>query len=119
MSGLASYRDYEPTLDALATTHGAHNVGNVATALGLILAVFERHLDELRDGVWYDPDSREPINPRQLVPLEAVFGTRSVPADVAAAVTRVIDQMIRRGDAPSHQRWFALEQLAVSYLGES
>ncbi|OJF13312.1 ParB N-terminal domain-containing protein [Couchioplanes caeruleus] len=114
---LAAYRDYELTLDALATAHGAHNVGNVATALGIILAVFERHLGELRDGVWYDPDSGEPlVNARQLVPIETVLETRSMPADAAAVFARAVDTAVRRGDVPAEQRWRALELFAAEYL---
>ncbi|WDZ84051.1 ParB N-terminal domain-containing protein [Micromonospora cathayae] len=114
---LAGYVDYEATLDALATTHGAHNVGNVATALGLILTVFERHLGELRDGVWYDPETGEPIgNAHRLVPIETVLETRSMPADAAAVLTRAVDQLVRKGDVPADQRWRALELLAADYL---
>lgn len=114
---LAGYADYEPTLDALATAHGAHNVGNVATALGLILAVFERHLDELRDGVWYDPESGEPIgNARKLVPIETILESRSMPADAGSVVARAVDRMVRKGEVPADQRWRALELLAADYL---
>jgi hypothetical protein len=45
---LAAYRDYTTTLDALASAHVAHKVGNVATALGIVIAVFERHLTDLQ-----------------------------------------------------------------------
>ncbi|MEH1014659.1 ParB/Srx family N-terminal domain-containing protein [Micromonospora sp. CPCC 206060] len=114
---LAGYGDYEATLDALATAHGAHNVGNVATALGLILAVFERHLGELRDGVWYDPEAGEPIgNAHRLVPIETVIETRSMPADAAAVLARAVDQLVRKGEVPADQRWRALELLAADYL---
>ncbi|MFI5495576.1 ParB N-terminal domain-containing protein [Actinoplanes sp. NPDC051859] len=114
---LAAYRDYEPTLDALATAHGAHNVGNVATALGIILTVFNRHLGDLRDGVWYDPDAGEPlVNARQLVPIETVLETRSMPADAAAVFARAVDTAVRRGDVPAEQRWRALELFAADYL---
>lgn len=114
---LAGYGDYEATLDALATAHGAHNVGNVATALGLILAVFERHLGELRDGVWFDPESGEHIgNANRLVPIETVMETRSMPADAAAVLARAVDQLVRKGEVPADQRWRALEYLAADYL---
>lgn len=114
---LAAYRDYEPTLEALATAHGAHNVGNVATALGIILAVFERHLDELRDGVWYDPATGEAIvNARQLVPVETILSGRSMPADAAAVVARAIDAAVRKGDVPAEHRWQAIELFAAAYL---
>ncbi|WP_435586122.1 ParB N-terminal domain-containing protein [Micromonospora aurantiaca (nom. illeg.)] len=114
---LAGYGDYEATLDALATAHGAHNVGNVATALGLILAVFERHLGELRDGVWLDPESGEPIgHAHRLVPIETVLETRSMPADAAAVLHRAVDKLVRSGEVPADQRWRALELLAADYL---
>jgi hypothetical protein len=114
---LAAYVDYESTLDALATAHNAHNVGNVATALGLILAVFERHLGELRDGVWYDPEAGEPIgNANRLVPIETILETRSMPADAGSVLARAVDQMVRKGDVPADQRWRALELLAADYL---
>lgn len=112
---LAAYADYETTLDALATAHGAHNVGNVATALGLILAVFERHLDELRDA-WLDPATGEPVDARRLVPIETILGTRSMPADAGAVLARAVDRMVRKGEVPADQRWRALELLAADYL---
>ncbi|WP_262285958.1 ParB N-terminal domain-containing protein [Micromonospora sp. MA102] len=114
---LAGYGDYESTLDALATAHGAHNVGNVATALGLILAVFERHLGELRDGVWLDEESGEPIgHAHRLVPIETVLETRSMPADAAAVLHRAVEKLVRSGEVPADQRWRALELLAADYL---
>lgn len=114
---LAGYGDYETTLDALATAHGAHNVGNVATALGLILAVFERHLGELRDGVWLDEESGEPFgHAHRLVPIETVLETRSMPADAAAVLHRAVDKLVRSGEVPADQRWRALELLAADYL---
>ncbi|MEV4819307.1 ParB N-terminal domain-containing protein [Micromonospora tulbaghiae] len=114
---LAGYGDYETTLDALATAHGAHNVGNVATALGLILAVFERHLGELRDGVWLDEESGEPIgHAHRLVPIETVLEARSMPADAAAVLHRAVEKLVRSGEVPADQRWRALELLAADYL---
>ncbi|MDG4796891.1 ParB N-terminal domain-containing protein [Micromonospora sp. WMMD1082] len=114
---LAGYAEYETTLDALATAHGAHNVGNVATALGLILQVFERHLGELRDGVWFDPESGESIGAAgRLVPVETIIETRSMPADAAAVLTRAVNKLVAAGEVPADQRWRALELLAADYL---
>ncbi|TDB79626.1 hypothetical protein E1182_11980 [Micromonospora sp. KC721] len=114
---LARYADYESTLDALATAHSAHNVGNVATALGLILAVFERHLGELRDGVWFDPETAEPIgSANRLVPIETVVETRTMPADAAAVLARAVNKLVASGEVPADQRWRALELLAADYL---
>lgn len=102
---LARYADYEARLNALATAHGAHNVGNVAAALGLIIKVFERHLCELRDGVWFDPDSGEAIGAAgRLVPIEIVLETRSMQADAAAVLARAVYTLVRSGEVPADQR---------------
>ena len=117
---LAAYRDYEPVLDALATAHAAHNVGNVATALGVVLAVFERHLGELRDGVWYDPDTGAPDgHPRHMVPIETIVEARTMPADVGSVVARAVDRAVSRGDIDSGARWRVLELWASRYLADT
>ncbi|MBM0228225.1 hypothetical protein [Micromonospora sp. ATA51] len=89
----------------------------MATALGLILAVFERHLGELRDGVWFDPETQEPVgHAHRLVPIETVLETRSMPADAAAVLTRAVNKLVQTGEVPADQRWRALELLAADYL---
>jgi hypothetical protein len=54
---VAGLEQYEPVLDALETSRAAYEIGNSATALGVILAVFERHVGELAEG-WFDAASR-------------------------------------------------------------
>ncbi|WP_262387169.1 ParB/Srx family N-terminal domain-containing protein [Streptomyces sp. TRM49041] len=111
---LARIDQYEAVLDALDTTKGAHNIGNVAAAFAIILAVFERHLGELAEG-WYDPD--EPAAKRKgHAPIETVLGTRTMPAAAAAVVQQAIDRMIRAEGLPTDQRWRALELWAADYL---
>ncbi|MDI3421762.1 hypothetical protein [Streptomyces luteolus] len=58
---------------------GAHNIGNVAAAFVILLAVVERHLGELSEG-WYDP------------------------ADAAAVVQQAIDRMERDGEIETGHR---------------
>lgn len=111
-----AYRDYTKTLDALASAHASHNVGNVATALGVVLAVFEQHLDDLRAG-WLDPDGR-PIH-KGRVGLETVFGTRTVPAAVAATLARALRVAAERGDVETGKEWQLLGQIADRYLTEA
>lgn len=112
---LAGIDQYEATLAALQTVHQAYNVGNVATALGVVLAVFEHHLDELREG-WYDEQAQMPRH-NKLAPLESIFGVRAMPTDAAAIVAQAVDRMVEHGDVDQHSRWRALELMAADYLG--
>lgn len=111
---LARIEQYESVLDTLDTVKGAHNIGNVAAAFAILLAVVERHLGEFAEG-WYDPD--EQLAKRKgNAPIETVLATRTMPADAAAVVQRAIDRMEREGDIDAGQRWRALELWAADYL---
>jgi hypothetical protein len=111
---LAAYRDYNTTLDALASVHAAHKVGNIATALGIVLAVFEAHLTDLQGG-YLDPDG-QPTHKGD-VGLETVFGTRTVPAPAAATLARALRAAERSGDVEPGKAWQWLAALAETYLG--
>jgi hypothetical protein len=111
---LAPIKAYEATLDALASAHGAYGVTNVTTALGLVLELVTRHLDEMREG-WLTADY-EPKQPKQWVPIETVLGGRTMPAEAAAVLAKAVDHLVSAGDVPGAQRWRALELLAGDYL---
>lgn len=111
---LAGITQYEQTLRALETVRGAYSIGNVATALGIILDVFERHLTDLQDG-WVDelgePRKKKPI------PMETVFGSRTVPSDVAAVILRAVIRAKESGDIiMDSDPWRFIELLAADYL---
>ncbi|WP_413809662.1 ParB N-terminal domain-containing protein [Streptomyces sp. OE57] len=108
---VAGLEQYEPVLDALETSRAAYKVGNSATAFGVILAVFERHLGELAEG-WFDTGSGE-AHRGGTAPLETVFGVRAVPVETAAAIRAVIDRLVREGSVPENEPWRALEVLAA------
>ncbi|MFC4060217.1 ParB N-terminal domain-containing protein [Planomonospora corallina] len=112
-SWLAARADYEQTLDTLASTHAAHKVGNVATALHAILAIAERHLDELQDG-YTSPDG-EPCHTGH-VGLETVLGARTLPAPAAVTLNKAIAAAEGRGEIPTGEGWRLLERLAGEYL---
>jgi hypothetical protein len=111
---IAPMKAYELTLDTLASAHGAYGVTNVTTALGLVLELATRHLEEMREG-WITHDY-EPKQPKQWVPIETVLGGRSMPAEAAALLTKAVDRMVSAGDVPGSQRWKALEYLAGDFL---
>ncbi|MGD6752049.1 ParB N-terminal domain-containing protein [Streptomyces sp. BH105] len=106
---VAALEQYEPMLDALETSRAAYKIGNSATALGVILTVFERNLGELADG-WYDPLNGEAVR-SGTAPLETVFGVREIPVEAAAAVKNAIDQMVKSGSVPEAEPWRALDVL--------
>ncbi|WP_372407460.1 ParB N-terminal domain-containing protein [Streptomyces luteireticuli] len=111
---LARMDQYTGMLDALDTTKSAHNVGNIAAALSIVLHLVERHLGDLTEG-WYDPE-QEAATRRGNAPIETVLATRTMPADAAAIVQQAIDRMARKNEIPPDQRWRALELWAADYL---
>ncbi|MFF6801113.1 ParB N-terminal domain-containing protein [Streptomyces sp. NPDC012616] len=112
-SWLAARADYEQTLDTLASTHAAHKVGNVATALHAILAIVENHLDELQAG-YTNPDGTARHTGQ--VGLETVLASRSLPAPAAVTIAKAISAAEGRGEIEQGQGWRLLERLAGEYL---
>lgn len=110
---LAARADYETTLDALSSTHSAHNVGNVATAWGLILDVFERHLTDLQAGYLTPEGEARHKNP---VGWETIFGSRTLPAEAAATLAKALRTAEKRGDAEPGKGGVWLASLAEAYL---
>jgi hypothetical protein len=111
---LAPRELYDPTLDALATAHAAWRVGNVATALELILDVYEKHLEDTQAG-WLD-EAGEPTR-KDGVPVESVVGARQVDAAAAAVIARAVKKVRRDAGDPQMAAGRALELLAADYLG--
>ena len=111
---MAGLSQYEPVLAALETVRGSYSIGNVATALSIILAVFENHLEDVADG-WVDK-SGEPRR-KKSVPMETVFNSRMVPSDVAAIIHKAISVAKANGDmAEASEPWRFMELLAADYL---
>ncbi|MEU2487058.1 ParB N-terminal domain-containing protein [Streptomyces sp. NPDC012617] len=112
-SWLAARADYEQTLDTLASTHAAHKVGNVATALHAILAITETHIGDLRAG-YTAPDGTAAHSGH--VGLETVLGARTLSAPAAVTINKAIAAAEGRGEIEQGQGWKLLERLAGEYL---
>ncbi len=111
---LGALPQYEPMLAALETVRGSYSIGNVATALGIILAVFEEHLTDVADG-WVDKSGDPRRN--KSVPMETVFGTRMVPSSTAAVILQAMKAAQERGDITDITKaWVFMEFLAADYL---
>ena len=110
---LAGIAQYEPTLNALETVKSSYAIGNIATALGIVLAVFENNLTQLADG-WVDKSGKP--RRKKPVPMETVFGTRLVESAVAAKVLAAVKQAEKAGDVPDGNPWAFIGYLADTYL---
>ena len=111
---VARLSDYEPMLEALLSVKNAYRIGNVATALMLLIDVVERHIGDLRDG-WYDAERDEPRHARE-VPVESLVGARFLPAEQAAVVARALDRIAEQAELDSGRSVRALELLAAEHL---
>lgn len=115
---IAALEQYEPTLRALESARASYSIGNVATALGIILEVFERHIGDLRDG-WYD-ETDGSVKHTKWIPTESLLGTRAMPAEASAIVAQALDKARRDADLGKDTApWQALELLAADYLAGS
>lgn len=110
----AAMREHDRLLDALAETRDSYNIGNIATALALILGVYEKHRDELKDG-FLDPATGEALH-KGWSPLNVIFGRGTIPAQAAAVVVRAVEAMIGREEIAHDKPWQALEYWAADYL---
>ncbi|MFF4391459.1 hypothetical protein ACFY0G_32420 [Streptomyces sp. NPDC001552] len=108
---LAARADYQQTLDTLASTHSAHKVNNVTTALHAILAIAENHLTDLQSG--YTSPAGEALMTGN-VGLETVLGARFLPAPAAITINKAIAAARGRGEID--HGWELLERLAGEYL---
>lgn len=110
---LARYAEATATLDALAAAHSAHNVGNVATAMGLLVKVVEAHLTDLQKG-YFDPSSDTPRHPGH-VGLEVVLGSRTVPSVTAVALTRALKHAVEQRLVERDKPWQLIDLMLAAY----
>jgi hypothetical protein len=108
--------DFERAIDALDKVKASFDVKNAATALLLVLDVFERHYEDLEDG-WVDTKAEKPKHPGP-VPLASVLETDKVPAKFALVLKQLRDGMLRMGDIDKKEPWRVLERLVERYQGE-
>lgn len=114
---LAELQQYEETMRALDTAHKSWSVGNKATALAVILNVFENHLTDLQEG-WLGEDGEpKDSSKRATAPMETVFGTRVVPTVVANNIRKAMERAKEVGDLESKAGpWAFIEMLAQNYV---
>lgn len=109
---LARWGEYDAFLDALEAAGAAHGIKNQATALMVILHIFRKNLEDLKEG-WKDtPDDK------RWVPLSTLFGTEKVPVTAARVIAQAIERVKFEAEITEKgATWRALELLAADYLG--
>jgi hypothetical protein len=111
--------DYERFMQALALIGAAYNIKNTATALALVLAVFERHLTELQDGWVEEKDGEATAKHKGWVPLASLFGSTTVPPAAALVIRKALQRAVDTSDVTTEARWRLFELLAADYLSGS
>lgn len=107
---LARMADYDRWLDAQEIASAAYNVKNVASAIDLVLRVFENNMHQLAEA-WEDD-----VDDKRWVPIESVIGRSKIPAASAKVIRKAIDTMLSRQEITSKNMWQALEYMAADYL---
>ena len=107
---LARMAEYDRWLDDQEIASSAHNVKNVATAVDLILRVFERNMAQLSEA-WEDTD-----DDKRWVPIESVLGRGKIPAQSAKVIKKALDRMAGRDEISAKTPWQGLEFLCADYL---
>jgi len=104
---LARMADYDRMLNSLSILGGSHNVTNTATALMLMLNMFERRLPKLTDA-WFDgEDARH----KGWIPIESMFGN-GMPSESAAKVAKAVAKIAGQNSLKPSEAWKALEIMA-------
>jgi len=101
---------YDRWLEAQDRVATAYGVKNVATAIDIILRMFEKNIGQLsevleqedKNGIW--------------VPIETVIGRSNIPLNSAKVIKKAIDKMVGRKEISGKCLWEGIEKLASEYL---
>lgn len=106
-------QEYDRLLDAQVKVQTAYNVHNGATSLMLIMDIFDRNQEQLKDG-WLSANGEAAH--KGSAPVSSIFGTDKVPADSAVIINKAIEKMMKEGDIEVQNKWQLMEYLAADYL---
>jgi len=110
---VARFSEYNGWMDALDEIASSYNVGNVATGVMLLLALFECNKEQLREG--YLNAEGETLH-AGWVPLASIFGVSKIPARSAARLSKVAERIAGENDLPKGERWKVLDLIAEKML---
>ncbi len=106
----ARMADYDKWLDAQEIVSSSHNVKNVATAVEIILKVFERNVTQLSEAWEETPDDK------RWVPIETIIGRTKIPAENAKVIKKALDKMVGAGKIDAKNLYEGLAMLCADYI---
>jgi hypothetical protein len=109
----ARLEDFGRTLEALDKAKASFDIRNAATALLLVLDVFESHQDDLAKG-WLR-DNLE-LKHKNKVPIASVLGTDKIPSAVAWKLRQVAERVKTAEKIEGSDLSRALEVLVDNYI---
>ena len=109
---LARMSEYDKWLDSQEVAASSMGISNNATALKIILDVFERNMHQLSEE-WEEDDT----DGKTWVPLESVIGRCKIPKESAKVIREAVEKMVGENNLSNANRWQALEYWAADYLG--
>lgn len=109
---LANMEEYDRWLDAQEKVSEAYGIKNVATALDLVLKIFESNKMQLAKA-W-----EENLRDSDWVSIDTIIGRQMIPVSSAKIVKKAVDKMMSSGEVNKKNVWKAIEIMASSYLGE-
>ena len=107
---LAKRSSYDDWLDAQESVQSSYGVKNVATAVDIILKIFQKNITQLQKS--YD----KPADDKKWVPLETIIGRNKIPAGSAKKIIKAVQKIQGSEKLKEVELWRALEILAEKYL---
>lgn len=104
--------EYDRWLDAQEKVAESYKVKNVATALDLVLKVFESHVSDLSEA--WEGNLRD----SDWVSIDSVIGRSKIPVRTAKMMKNAVDVMMSKKEIDKNEMYKALEIMAQSYLGK-
>lgn len=112
---VADRRDFDEWLKGLLDIKASLGIINSATAMMVMVEVFNDHIADLADlEKWQE---RRNAKDDEWVPLRTILGTDGVPRQAAEVIRAAVQKMMKAGEVTEKNRWQALEYLAADYLG--
>jgi len=110
---IVSQKQYDDYMNAVLKASQSMGIRSVATALMIILEIFERHLTDLSDG-W---DKENWLRERKRwIPLSSIIGTDCVPISAGKVIKKALKMMTSKGEINNKNLWQAIEYMAADYL---
>jgi hypothetical protein len=108
---VAQFAQYDAWLDGIETAGSAYGIRNVATSLSIILDIFNRNLDQLKEG-WENLKDKK----NTVVPISTAIGVDKIPLESAKIIAKACEMAVSRGEIKKDEKCKFLERLCSGYI---